>query len=131
MMYIIIGIACLVGSSLLCCCFQIPGNSSKKDRNTVLNCRPGGRKITFADPFDNFLVYGGANSGKTKSIGKPLLSQYIQAGFAGFVYNYKDFDLARTAVHLVKNIITLMGASRSVSRIWNGRTGQIRYVLPW
>ena len=62
----------------------------------------GGRKITFADPFDNFLVYGGANSGKTKSIGKPLLSQYIQAGFAGFVYNYKDFDLARTAVHLVK-----------------------------
>lgn len=31
-----------------------------------------------------------------------MLSQYIQAGFAGFVYNYKDFDLARTAVHLVK-----------------------------
>ena len=26
-------------------------------------------KITFGDPFDNFLVYGGANSGKTKSIG--------------------------------------------------------------
>ena len=39
---------------------------------------------------------------RPKSIGKPLLSQYIQAGFAGFVYNYKDFDLARTAVHLVK-----------------------------
>ncbi len=28
---------------------------------------------------------------ETKSIGKPLLSQYIQAGFAGFVYNYKGF----------------------------------------
>ena len=39
----------------------------------------GNRRILFRDPFDNFLVYGGANSGKTKSIGKPILEQYIKA----------------------------------------------------
>lgn len=61
-----------------------------------------GKKITFGDPFDNFLVYGGANSGKTKSIGKPILGQYIKAGFAGFIYDYKDFDLTKTAYHFIK-----------------------------
>ena len=45
-------------------------------------------KITFGDPFDNFLVYGGANSGKTKSIGKHLLQEYILNDFAGFIYDY-------------------------------------------
>lgn len=61
-----------------------------------------GKTIRFGDPFDNFLVYGGANSGKTKSIGKPILGQYIKAGFAGFIYDYKDFDLTKTAYHFVK-----------------------------
>ena len=42
MMYIIIGIACLVGIIVVVLLLpKIPGNSSKKDRNTVLNCRPG------------------------------------------------------------------------------------------
>lgn len=62
----------------------------------------GKRRILFRDPFDNFLVYGGANSGKTKSIGKPILEQYIKSGFAGFIYDYKDFDLTRTAHHFVQ-----------------------------
>ena len=53
----------------------------------------GKRRILFRDPFDNFLVYGGANSGKTKFIGKPILEQYIKSGFAGFIYDYKDFNL--------------------------------------
>lgn len=61
-----------------------------------------GKTLKFGDPFDNFLVYGGANSGKTKSIGKPLLGQYIEAGFSGFIYDYKDFDLTRTAYHFVQ-----------------------------
>ena len=38
MMYIIIGIACLVG--IIVVVLLLP-NSGKKDRNTVLNCRPG------------------------------------------------------------------------------------------
>lgn len=103
MMYIIIGIACLVGIIVVVLLLPNSGRQQQKGQKYRFELSAGGgRKITFADPFDNFLVYGGANSGKTKSIGKPLLSQYIQAGFAGFVYNYKDFDLARTAVHLVK-----------------------------
>lgn len=104
MMYIIIGIACLVGIIVVVLLLPNSGKQQQKGQKYRFELSAGGgRKITFADPFDNFLVYGGANSGKTKSIGKPLLSQYIQAGFAGFVYNYKDFDLARTAVHLVKS----------------------------
>jgi len=58
--------------------------------------------IKFYYPFDNFLVYGGAGSGKTKSIGKPLLLQYIQYHFAGFIYDYKDFDYTKTAFNMVK-----------------------------
>lgn len=61
-----------------------------------------GGRITFADPFDNFLVYGGANAGKTKSIGKPLLEQYIKHGFAGLIYDYKDFDYTKTAQSLIQ-----------------------------
>lgn len=61
-----------------------------------------GKKISFGDPFDNFLVYGGANAGKTKSIGKPLLEQYVQHGFAGMIYDYKDFDYTTTAYNLIK-----------------------------
>lgn len=103
MMYIIIGIACLVGIIVVVLLLPNSGKQQQKGQKYRFELSVvGGRKITFADPFDNFLVYGGTNCGKTKSIGKPLLSQYIQVGFAGFVYNYKDFDLARTAVHLVK-----------------------------
>lgn len=54
------------------------------------------------NPFDGFLVYAGANSGKTKSIGKPILREYIRNDFAGFVYDYKDFDLTKTVNHLIK-----------------------------
>lgn len=61
-----------------------------------------GGKITFSDPFDNFLVYGGANAGKTKSIGKPLLEQYIKNDFAGLIYDYKDFDYTKTAYSLIQ-----------------------------
>lgn len=41
MMYIIIGIACLVGIIVVVLLLQIPADSSKRDRNTVLSCRPG------------------------------------------------------------------------------------------
>lgn len=84
---------------------SIPG----KENNLSVGGRPvfslesiDGKKISFGDPFDNFLVYAGANAGKTKSIGKPLLEQYIQHGFAGMVYDYKDFDYTTTAYNLIK-----------------------------
>src|SRR5690606_21595840 len=33
--------------------------------------------VIFRNPFNGFLVYGGAEAGKTVSIGKPLLREYI------------------------------------------------------
>lgn len=77
--------------------------TDKKDETkTIFELSTKRGKIVFKDPFDNFLVYGGANSGKTKSIGKPLLREYIRNSFAGFIYDYKDFDLTKTAYNLAK-----------------------------
>src|SRR5690606_943556 len=59
-----------------------------------------GKKLFFNNPFRNFLVIAGSGSGKTKSIGKPLLENYIKHGFAGFVYDLKDFDYTKTAYSL-------------------------------
>ncbi|MBW9280364.1 type IV secretory system conjugative DNA transfer family protein, partial [Bacteroides fragilis] len=52
--------------------------------------------------YSNFLVYGGAGSGKTKSIGKWLLEEYIKLGFAGFIYDFKDTDYTQTAYNLIE-----------------------------
>lgn len=102
MLYIIIGVVVLL--AIIVIVLFIPSgekkNPQKEDYKFEL-LADGGRRITFTDPFDNFLVYGGANSGKTKSVGKPLLEQYIKAHFAMFIYDYKDFDLTKTANHLV------------------------------
>lgn len=62
----------------------------------------GGRQLIFRNPFDNFLIYGGAGSGKTKSIGKNLLINYIREGWAGFLYDYKEGDYTKTAFDLVE-----------------------------
>lgn len=85
------------------------GSVPTDEQNLSVGGRPvfslesiNGKKISFGDPFDNFLVYAGANAGKTKSIGKPLLEQYIQHGFAGMIYDYKDFDYTTTAYNFIK-----------------------------
>lgn len=61
-----------------------------------------GNIMRFTDPFDNFMILAGANGGKTKAIGKNLLSEYISNEFAGFIYDYKDFDYTKTAFHLIQ-----------------------------
>ena len=60
------------------------------------------KQLEFYYPYANFLVYGGAGSGKTKSIGKWLLDEYIKMGFAGFIYDFKDIDYTQTAYNLMK-----------------------------
>jgi len=60
--------------------------------------------IVYNNPFRNFLVIGGANAGKTASIGKPLLKSYIENGFAGFLYDMKDFDYTKSAYNLVNKL---------------------------
>jgi len=100
---IIIAIIILIG--IIFIVVILPGsknesNSSKKNPYKFsLKTKRG--PLIFNDPFDNFLIYAGANSGKTKSIGKPILEEYIRHNFAGFIYDYKDFDLTKTANHLI------------------------------
>lgn len=103
MMYVVIAIAAL--ALVIVTVLLLPGTDKKKKQDGTYRFElfaDGGRRITFGNPFNGFLVYGGAESGKTKSIGKPLLEQFVKSRFAGFVYDYKDFDLTRTAYNLVK-----------------------------
>ena len=70
------------------------GTESGKGRKALLSLHAtDGTIIRYYYWFSNFLVYGGAGSGKTKSIGKPLMEQYIRSGFAGFIYDFKDFAI--------------------------------------
>ena len=59
----------------------------------------GGKNMYFTEPFDNFLIYGGANSGKTKSLGRPLAYEFIRHRFAGFFFDYKDKDYTKFVYH--------------------------------
>lgn len=61
----------------------------------ILNTHKGS-DLKFYNPQENFLVYGGANAGKTKSIGKPILWQYLESGYSTFVYDAKEMDYAKT-----------------------------------
>lgn len=78
----------------------IPLKKGIREYNFVLETY--GKTLRFRNPFVNFLAFGGSGSGKTKSIGKPLLREYIRHGFAGFIYDYKDFDLTMSAWGLVQ-----------------------------
>ena len=68
--------------------------------------KAGRKTLKFFNPYIGFLIYGGAGSGKTKSIAKPLLEQYIKHGFAGFIYDYKDLSKLndQTIDELVKEV---------------------------
>lgn len=83
-----------------------PGSSRRGGSEKAI-CLPvlsgvRGRQLQFYYYYANFLVYGGAGSGKTKSIGKWLLQEYIRLGFAGFIYDFKDIDYTQTAYNLIK-----------------------------
>ena len=38
------------------------------------------------------------------------MEQYIRSGFAGFIYDFKDFDYTRTAYNLIRNTDTPMSS---------------------
>ena len=81
-----------------------PSGKARNTRPIRLPVESGFRDahLEFYYHYSNFLVYGGAGSGKTKSIGKWLLSEYMRLGFAGFIYDFKDTDYTRTAYNLIK-----------------------------
>lgn len=76
--------------------------SKPKKNEDVFTIKTENIDLEFYYPRDNFLVYGGAGSGKTASIGKPILEEFIKNGWAGFIYDYKDFDYTKTAYNLIK-----------------------------
>lgn len=74
MMYIIIGIACLVGIIVVVLLLPNSGKQQQKGQKYRFELSAGGgRKITFADPFDNFLVYGGGELRKDQKHRKALV----------------------------------------------------------
>lgn len=84
-------------------------SGAKKKKNSEVISLPvlrgiSKKQIEFYYPYANFLVYGGAGSGKTKSIGKWLLEEYLRLGFAGFIYDFKDIDYTQTAFNLMKKL---------------------------
>lgn len=83
-----------------------PGSAKKRGRNTAFIpielAVQGKRNIKFYDPYNNFLVYAGANTGKTKSIGKPILKGFVENNFAGLIYDLKEFDYTKAAYHFIK-----------------------------
>lgn len=109
----LIGVVYLYPVILACIVFLLftskdlkPSNSrnGSSDKAICLPVLSGvrGRQLRFYYYYANFLVYGGAGSGKTKSIGKWLLQEYIRLGFAGFIYDFKDIDYTQTAYNLMK-----------------------------
>lgn len=49
--------------------------------------------ILLSNPFRGILVCGGAGSGKTHSLFKPIIEQVFSVGFAGILYDYKYPEL--------------------------------------
>lgn len=64
----------------------------------------GGKKIRYDNPYNGFLVYGGAEAGKTSSVGKPLLKEYMRNGFGLFIYDAKESDYAKVAMKIKDDI---------------------------
>ena len=54
------------------------------------------KQVKYFNPLNNFLIYGGQNAGKTSSIGKPVLLDYLRLGYSTFTYDAKEFDYAKT-----------------------------------
>jgi len=72
--------------------------ANNKNKQIVLEHKKG--RITYNNPYNGFLVYGGAEAGKTASVGKPLLAEYMRNGFAGFIYDAKENDYTSTALKI-------------------------------
>ena len=86
-------------TSLSLCRFLFPeqqgrGSGFVKRRRvntkTSINLKTKGKgSINVLEPFRHTMVVAGSGSGKTESVVRPYLSQYIEKGFCGILYDYK------------------------------------------
>lgn len=63
-------------------------------------------KIIINNFFTHFLVVAGTRGGKTKSVGFPLLKQYMINKFGGFVYDAKEFDYTKATLYFKEKLKT-------------------------
>jgi len=71
-----------------------------EEEGLVINLKHSKGVIKCYNPFLGFLGYGGAGSGKTASLGKPLLEEFMRNKFSLFVYDAKENDYTKTAFFL-------------------------------
>ncbi|MGV8829926.1 MAG: type IV secretory system conjugative DNA transfer family protein [Breznakibacter sp.] len=77
-------------------------NGEKEPRGMISLQTTENRFINILNQFQGILVVGSAGSGKTASVGIPILYEAVKNQFTGIVYSYKKFDLAdvvNTAYH--------------------------------
>ncbi|CAA7197447.1 type IV secretory system conjugative DNA transfer family protein [Chryseobacterium potabilaquae] len=93
-------------SSLLFYIFFGKKTTSKdeKEKKYTIRLEHEGGVIVYDNPFNGFLVYGGAEAGKTSSIGKPLLKEFMRNNFSLFIYDAKDSDYTLTASKIKNDI---------------------------
>lgn len=73
--------------------------TGKKIRDTVYQLLTDDRKLklNITNPYAGVLILGGAGAGKSFSVIEPLITQSIQQGMAGLVYDFKFPTLATVA----------------------------------
>lgn len=72
---------------------------TRRDNPDVINpdairLQTKGTPLVIGNPFRGIFVIGAAGSGKSESVGVPLLAEFIRLGFAGVVYDFKFPTLA-------------------------------------
>ena len=96
----VFGASLLVGG--LCALFEAKQEEEESDSSIILKHSKG--QLKFFNAFVGWLIYGGAGSGKTVSIGKPLLAEFMRNKFSFFIYDAKDNDYTKTAFWLKKEL---------------------------
>ena len=76
-------------------------NAKPRDPNAVQLYTTRGN-IVLNNPFRGIFVLGAAGSGKSESVGVPLLGQFIEHNYAGIVYDFKFPTLANDVEAFVK-----------------------------
>src|SRR5699024_11663510 len=77
-------------------------NAKPRDPNAVQLYTTRGN-IVLNNPFRGVFVLGAAGSGKSESVGVPLLGQFIEHNYAGIVYDFKFPTLANDVEAFVRS----------------------------
>ncbi|MEQ9440346.1 MAG: type IV secretory system conjugative DNA transfer family protein [Cyclobacteriaceae bacterium] len=84
---------------LTCCTFLFPEKNQRgngfvkrkkvKTKESINLPTKGKGYVNVTEPFRHTMVIAGSGSGKTESVVRPYMHQYIENGFCGILYDYK------------------------------------------